>query len=309
MIVGITGDLSRRKLLPAIEKIVAAGAAPRELHVIGITRREVTADEILSDIKTSTDFLKRNLEMYQMDLASPDDYVKLKSHLDSTRKEMGASTQTLFYLSVPPQISQPIITSLGTSGISRTQDTKLLLEKPFGVDLESAEELVEHVKSHFDEDQVYRIDHYLAKEMTQNVVVFRQGNSLFKRAWNNEFVESIEIIASENIGIEGRAEFYEQTGALRDVVQSHLMQLAALVLADFPSVDWSTIPEQRLRALQQLMAPQDIDRDVVRGQYAGYKDEVQNPHSVVETFVSVTLNCLKYWVCSCPNYSKAISAL
>jgi glucose-6-phosphate 1-dehydrogenase len=289
VIVGITGDLSRRKLLPAIEKIVAASAAPRELHVIGITRREVTAEEVLSDIKTSTDFLKRNLEMYRMDLASPDDYVKLKSHLDSKRKEMGASTQTLFYLSVPPQISQPIITSLGTSGISRSKDTKLLLEKPFGVDLESAEELVAHVKSHFDEEQVYRIDHYLAKEMTQNVVVFRQGNSLFKRAWNNEFVESIEIIASESIGIEGRAEFYEQTGALRDVVQSHLMQLAALVLADFPSADWSTIPEQRLKALQLLMAPQDIDRDVVRGQYVGYKDEVKNPHSMVETFVSVTL--------------------
>lgn len=289
VIIGITGDLSTRKLLPAIEKIVDSGAAPRELKVIGITRREVLAEEVLSSVDGKIDFLRNNLEMYQMDLTSPEGYLKLKSDLEATRSSMGASTQTLFYLSIPPQISHSIITMLGEAGIADLPGTKLLLEKPFGVDLESATELVDHVRSHFTEDQVYRIDHYLAKEMTQNLVVFRESNSLIKRTWNKDFIESIEIVASESIGIEGRAEFYEQTGALRDLIQSHLLQLAALVLADFPTIEWPSIPEQRLLALRQLKAPQDVEADVVRSQYMGYREEVGNPVSFVETFVSVRL--------------------
>lgn len=289
VIIGITGDLSTRKLLPAIERIVTAGAAPDDLKVIGITRREVTAGDVLSAVETRTDFLRDNLEMYQMDLTAPESYMKLKKDLEATRASMGEATQTLFYLSIPPQISHSIITMLGEAGIADSPHTKLLLEKPFGVDLESAKELVEHVKQHFTEDQVYRIDHYLAKEMTQNLVVFRESNSLIKRTWNRGSIESIEIIASESIGIEGRAEFYEQTGALRDVVQSHLLQLAALVLADFPTTDWPTIPERRLVALKQLKAPQDVEADVVRAQYAGYREEAGSPVSLVETYVSVRL--------------------
>jgi glucose-6-phosphate 1-dehydrogenase len=155
----------------------------------------------------------------------------------------------------------------------------------------SAETLVRGIRAHFAEDQVYRIDHYLAKEMVQNMIVFRQSNALFRRTWNKDFIERIEIIASEAIGIEGRATFYEQTGALRDVVQSHLLQLAAVTLMDAPAAEnWPAIPQERLRALQQLrLAPGAVTDAVIRGQYHSYKTEVANPHSAVETFVSLTL--------------------
>ncbi|MDQ5932521.1 MAG: glucose-6-phosphate 1-dehydrogenase [Patescibacteria group bacterium] len=289
VIIGITGDLSIRKLLPAIEQIASLGAAPEQLHVIGLTRRNVSPNDVLQKVSTQTTFLQQALEMFQMDFSSSDDFLLLKQRLTQLKNELGSSTQVLFYLSIPPQISHSIITLLGDHGIAQLPNTKLLLEKPFGVDLESAEELVEHIKNHFTEDQVYRIDHYLAKEMTQNLVVFRQGNSLIKQTWNKDFIESIEVLASESLGIEGRAEFYEQTGALRDLIQSHLLELAALVLADIPSSDLSDIPAQRLAALQQLKTPQDIDAAVVRAQYEGYRDEVSNPVSLVETFVSVRL--------------------
>jgi glucose-6-phosphate 1-dehydrogenase len=289
VIVGITGDLSARKLLPAIEKIVAAQAAPEKFKVLGITRRDVSVSEVLGNVTGQTEYLQKNLEMYRMDLNSAADYAKLKKHLAAMASAFDQPAQTLFYLSIPPQISQPIIGFLGSSGIAKSLDTKLLLEKPFGTDLESAEELVRHVKTYFEEDQIYRIDHYLAKEMTQNLAVFRQSNSLFKYSWNKDFIESIEIVAAESIDIEGRVEFYEHTGALRDLVQSHLLQLTALVLADLSTQDWQAIPKERLAALRQILTPTDIDKNAVRGQYAGYRAEVGNPDSLVETFVSIRL--------------------
>jgi glucose-6-phosphate 1-dehydrogenase len=171
-----------------------------------------------------------------------------------------------------------------------TPNAKLLLEKPFGVDLASAQDLIDNIQTYFKEEQIYRIDHYMAKEMAQNLVVFRANNSLFRRTWSNEFIASIEIVASEQIGIEGRGAFYEQTGALRDLVQSHLLQLAALTLMELPASDeLHGIPAKRLKALQQLEPPGDTNVQVVRGQYKGYREEAANPHSMVETFASLTL--------------------
>ncbi|MEO5949160.1 MAG: glucose-6-phosphate dehydrogenase, partial [Candidatus Saccharimonas sp.] len=257
IIIGVTGDLSRRKLLPALEKIGASSIAPEKLRIVGITRQQQTVDDVLARVSSHVDYVRGNLEVYSMSLVDQAEYIELKAHLDSIEQEMGGSAQRLIYLSVPPQISQPIVELLGESGIAQIPHTKLLLEKPFGVDLSSAKELIEQAKRYFDEDQLYRIDHYLAKEMTQNLVVFRQQNSLFKRTWNRDFIDSIEIVASETIGIEGRAEFYEQTGALRDLIQSHLLQLAALTLADLPTSvqdgDWKCVPTARLHALQHII--------------------------------------------------------
>src|SRR6185369_13718474 len=133
-----------------------------------------------------------------------------------------------------------IYDSLGESGTLKRPDTKMLLEKPFGIDLKSAQDRIDQMRPYCSEDQLYRIDHYMAKGMAQNLIVFRNGNSLIKRTWNRDFIESIEIIAAEKIGIEGRVVFFEQTGILRDMVQSHLLQLAALTLMDLPSSidDW-----------------------------------------------------------------------
>lgn len=293
VIVGITGDLSRRKLMPAIAQMAKAGAMPDAFRVVGITRRDISAKEVLEGIAPEDRaFLSDHLEMYQMDLALSADYAKLQQYLQELAGHMGGEVQKLFYLSVPPQISKPIVELLGESGIAAEPGTKLLLEKPFGSDLYSAQELVEQTKQHFAEEQIYRIDHYLAKEMAQNLIVFRQGNSLFKRTWNKDFIERIEIVASEKIGIEGRAAFYEQTGAMRDLVQSHLLQLAALTLMTTPGVDkLHDVPKHRLSALQHLHTPdgKPISAYAIRGQYKGYRDEVGLPHSIVETYVDLHL--------------------
>lgn len=291
VIVGISGDLSKRKLLPALSKIAEAGALPEKYQIIGITRKINTSiSELL--IKThNPDLIKDNLSLFEMDLTNLFDYRKLEEHLRVVEQGFGEPAQRLFYLSVPPQISGSIIESLGLSGLAKIPDTKLLLEKPFGVDLASAKELTENINLYFNPEQVYRIDHYLAKETVQNLLVFRRDNSLFRRTWNKDFIEKIEIIAQEKIGIEGRAVFYEQTGALRDLVQSHLLQLAALVLMDLPEVEnWSLVPRARYEALKKLNLPlAPVTDNVIRAQYLGYQTEVNNHGSQVETFVSVRL--------------------
>lgn len=292
VIIGISGDLSRRKLLPALNQIALAGALPEQYKILGVTRQNNLASVDLFKTTTNSNLISDNLELLAMDLTEVNDYLKLAERLLAIEKEFGGPAQRLFYLSVPPQISRPIIECLGLSGLSKVENTKLLLEKPFGVDLASAQELVEHINLYFKPHQIYRIDHYLAKETAQNIIVFRQDNSLFKRTWNKDFIEKIEIIATEAIGIEGRAIFYEQTGALRDLVQSHLLQLAALTLMDVPiGRQFSDIPERRLAALQQLHLPTDISiaSSVKRGQYDSYQQEAKNIGSTVETFTSITL--------------------
>lgn len=290
VIVGITGDLSKRKLLPAIEKLVAAGAAPDKLKVVGITRRDVSAKQVLQALPDELPhgFLTQNMSMFQMDLSVSADYKKLDAYLHELEIGLGEGAQRLFYLSVPPQISQPIVKLLGKNGFAEKPGTKLLLEKPFGTDLATARELIEQTKQHFAEEQVYRIDHYLAKDMAQNMIVFREGNALLAHTWNNEFIERIDIVASEKIGIEGRAAFYEQTGALRDLVQSHLLQLAALTLMH-PSVtrNLRNICQCRIDALRQLHVDESVP--FTRAQYSGYADEVKNPGSLTETFTDITL--------------------
>lgn len=282
IIVGITGDLSQRMLLPAIEKIAKANMLPEQFQIIGISRKDVSAADVVDE---TLGYVRDHTEMLQMDLDSPHDYQVLKEKLESI-DGTHSDKQRLFYLSVPPTVSTPIISHLGESGLADSEYSKLLLEKPFGTDHASAKDLVTHIEQYFDESQIYRIDHFVAKEMAQNIIVFRSGNSLFRRTWNNGFIASIDIIASETLDIEGRVAMYEQTGALRDLVQSHLMQLAALTLMELPQIGhWQDIPQQRYRALSALTPA----KDAKRAQYEGYRSEVNNDQSMTETFASVTL--------------------
>lgn len=286
VIVGISGDLSKRKLLPAIARIAQAGMLPDAFRIIGITRKNVQVDDVLSEVSQG---IRERLEIFQMDLAASSDYLLLGKRLAEIEATFGAPAQRLFYLSIPPQATRPVLEQLGEAKLN-TPQTKLLLEKPFGTDFESAEELVESIRHYFTEDQTYRIDHYLAKEMAQNLVVFRSSNALFKQTWSSDFIESITVVASEKIGIEGRGAFYEQTGALRDLVQSHLLQLAALTLMELPEKDkWQSIPQKRLEALKNLHVSDDIQTAVTRGQYQTYRQEASSPHSTVETFVRLRL--------------------
>lgn len=289
VIFGITGDLSRRYLLPALGEICEATQLGKDFRVLGISRRRVSLDEVFSHRQAN---LKPFSSILTMDLARAADYQKLKSQLTKLSQDFASKPQIIFYLSVPAAAVETIIGRLGTSGLNRPH-MKLLLEKPFGYDYASAKKLVEQTAKCFSEDQVYRIDHYLAKEMAQNITVFLGSNALFRDVWNNKFIADIEIIVSEKIGIEGRVGFYESTGALRDVVQSHLLQLAALVLMEPCSdiFDFEEIPRRRLAALKALKAPpkDKLASEVLRAQYAGYAAEVKNPGSRVETFVALSL--------------------
>jgi glucose-6-phosphate 1-dehydrogenase len=287
VIFGITGDLSHRYLLPALAEIANNNKLPHEFKIIGVSRREIDLNEVLGG---KLECLRPFALSLQMDVDSPDSYLALKNKIAEARSGYNTQPEIIFYLSVPPAGVLPIIEHLGNSGLN-TSDSKLLLEKPFGTNLESAQKLVGDTQKHFPESQVYRIDHYLAKEMAQNIVVFLGSNALFRKVWNNQFIEKIEIEAAEKISIEGRVNFYEGTGALRDIVQSHLMQLAALTLMDPCDhlFNFNDLPLRRLDALNSLKL---IDNQVVRGQYEGYKQEVSNPDSQTETFVSVGLESM-----------------
>lgn len=275
VIFGITGDLSKRKLLPALRRIVTSQSVG-ELEIIGISRSQLNIQRLVGPKLES---LSRGITM---DIASLDDYRKLKKEILPKTGE-----QTLIYLSVPPSASTRIADSLGEVGINNPR-VKLLFEKPFGLDLASSQDMVERTSRYFSESQIYRIDHYLAKEMVQNIVAFRSGNAMFRHLWGNRAVERVEIRAYETLGIAARAQFYEQTGALRDVVQGHLMQLLALVLMDIPStLNWDQLPDLRLQALRRI-SPASPEQ-AIRAQYDTYKDEVGSSNSQIETFVKVDL--------------------
>lgn len=278
VIFGVTGDLSHRYLLPALAEIKKAGELPDDFKVLGISRQQVSAEDVLTEECAG---LATLLDVHTMDVGEPGDYQKLKALLDARGER-----QIIFYFAVPPTAVVNIIKNLGEAGLNG-QHTKLLLEKPFGVDYVSAKKLIEEIDAHYKEEQVFRIDHYLAKEMAQNITVFLGSNSIFQDLWNSQFIESIEITASEEIGIEGRVDFWEDTGTLRDFVQSHLLQLAALILMNPCSdiFDFDEIPKRRLAALRQLKPAKP--EEAVRGQYKGYRKEVDNPQSNVETFASL----------------------
>jgi glucose-6-phosphate 1-dehydrogenase len=279
VIFGISGDLSRRYILPSLASLEAEGRLPQKFKIIGLSRRDIKNSDVLED---RTELLDKYLKTVKLDMAKAADYARLNEHLP-------AAGQTIFYLSVPPAAVLPILKHLSEAGLNK-KGTKLLLEKPFGYDLESARELVAETRRCFKEEQIYRIDHYMAKEMAQNIAVFLGSNALFRNVWSNQFVDSIEIVAAEKIGIEGRADFYESTGALRDLVQSHLMNLAALTLMRPCSTafEFAEMPERRLEALKSL-APAN-PAEAFRAQYEGYRDEAGNPGSCTETFCSVTLH-------------------
>jgi len=279
VIFGITGDLSRRKLLPALTHVIDAEKCG-DLTIIGVSRRHVEQFELLGEHHQQ---LSGTTSLFQMDLNNPDDYIRLKEYINATD-----DCQVLFYLSVPPDSVGEIIECLGRAGLNAPTN-KLLLVKPFGKDVASAKEMIDHAAAYFNESQIYRIDHYLAKEMAQNIVTFRARNAIFSSLWNNQYIERIEIIALESINIEGRATFYEQTGALRDIVQGHLLQLLALTLAPLSDdgVNWDGLPVRRQAALDAI-EPSDPSKSR-RAQYDSYRTEVGNPASMVETFVSLEL--------------------
>lgn len=279
LIFGMTGDLSVRKLLPSLKQIITTGNFD-DLQIIGVSRRQVDVDNLLSEAIGDT-ILNDRVSVFTMNISVKDEYMRLKSHLNIQPDE-----QLIIYLAIPPQAAGQVVDMLGAAGINES-NVKIMLEKPFGLDLESARDMIARTEKYFKEQQIYRIDHYLAKQMAQNIVTFRSENALFSYLWSNEYIEKIEVVAYEKIGIEARAQFYEQTGAIRDFLQGHLLQLLALTIMDTDNFDIESIEARRLDALKDITPAEHTK--AIRAQYQGYRDEVENSKSCVETFVSVEL--------------------
>lgn len=305
VIFGITGDLAQRKLLPALYQLLKAGDLPEQLHIVGVSRRDVTKDDVYAKLRSFVgefsyaDAVEKKLRdstvMVQMDLKNPDAYRELLEHLQGVEKAY-EKVGRLYYLSIPPQAFTPIVKLMGQTGhnkpIKGGEDPHLLIEKPFGYDLASAKQLVRDLSVYFDEDQIYRIDHYVAKETVQNILTFRFQNPLFESVWSREHIDHISITAREQIDIEGRAAFYEQTGALRDFVQNHLLQLLSITTLRRPAqLESDDIHASKLELLGAVEAitPGKVAARAVRGQYAGYRAEVKNPDSNTETYVRLEL--------------------
>lgn len=310
VIFGITGDLSTRKLLPSLYELEKSGLLHQKTRIIGISRREVDKNMLLEQTKASVraadkqvdqksiDKLARRLTIYQMSAADPKDYPGLAKHLNLLEDKAGVCLHMLYYLAIPPQIAGPVISNLGQNGMNigckRHQAlAHLLLEKPFGFDTSTAQQLIADSKKYFEEQQIFYIDHYLAKETVQNLVTFRFRNPIFEDIWSNKNIATIEIVADEQLDIEGRANFYEQVGAMRDLVQSHLLHILSVILMARPAdiSDSVEVHNKRLAAMQNIESvPADkILTRVIRAQYDGYRHEAENPRSNVETFVAIKL--------------------
>ncbi len=302
IIFGMTGDLSRRKLLPALYNLVCLGLLDESTQIVGVSRGNTSIDDVFKNVNFPTadldekalQTLRNMTELLQLDVDEPAEYKKLASKIEALEAQHGGPMNHLFYLSVPPKVAEPIITSLGENDLNKHPHSghtvRLLIEKPFGYDYASAEHLSASTAQHFNEDQLYRIDHYLAKETVQNILAFRFNNPIFEPLWNRWHIESIELTATETIDIEGRAQFYEQTGALRDLIQSHLLQVLALITMERPKeLNSDGIHESKFQAMSEIISiePEQIADNTIRGQYAGYKEEVDNPDSVTETFASI----------------------
>lgn len=305
VIFGVTGDLSKRYLLPALYHLFKDGQLNPDTIILGLTRQSLDADELFKHVElcinevdnvcdpVALQAMRTKTQLYQFDPADSAAYPPLLEHLNHIEKEVGMCMNRLYYLSIPPKLFSDVVANIGAAGLNTScqhgkAKTRLLVEKPFGHDLASAETLVSETNEVFEEAQVFRIDHYLAKETVQNILSFRRHNPVFASIWNSAHIARIDITASEKISIEGRKNFYEGIGALRDLIQSHLLQLAAITTMDLPlEFDGDHIHLAR-QALLESIAPADPSK-AVRGQYDSYRDEVENPTSTTETFASLEL--------------------
>jgi glucose-6-phosphate 1-dehydrogenase len=295
VIFGASGDLSGRKLMPALYNLMLDGGLGDPTIILGVGRQPVTPQAFADQMKPKVaEFSRQKLDEDNwkkfaalMDYAGgnfDDDavYLELKKHLEAN-KAKGTKGNRVFYLSVPPSVFPVILEKLEKHKLieKQVQDgsapaCRIIVEKPFGRDLKSARALNDMISHYADESQIYRIDHYLGKETVQNILVLRFGNSIFEPLWNRNHIDYVEITAAETIGIEGRGTFYEQTGVVRDIIQNHLLQVMSLVTMEVPaSFGADDIRDEKSQVLRsvQNMTLNDVANHCVRGQYRGYRDE------------------------------------
>ncbi|SDT10549.1 glucose-6-phosphate 1-dehydrogenase [Nocardioides scoriae] len=292
---GATGDLAARKLFPGFYHLAAAGRMPSDYRVIGSGRHSPGDDEefrqqVREGLEDTVDDLDEQvaadlLERISFQTSDSDDGSELADRVREAEEQLGDDVRRLVYLSVPPAAMQDMVAMLGREQL--TERARLVLEKPFGLDLESARSLDAALKDVVDEDQVFRIDHFLGKEAVQNILALRFANGLFEPAWDSRSIASVQIDVPEDLGMEGRGSFYESTGCLRDMISTHLCQLLGFVALEDPGSFEEGAVRDAKHAVFEAMRPLDPER-VVFGQYDGYRDEDDvDADSEVETFVAI----------------------
>ena len=319
VIFGATGDLTHRKLIPALYNLAADGELPPAVAVIGFARREKTDDDFRKELEEATRKFSRQpvrdeiwktfaqaVFYHQSDFADEAGYKKLAERLDKIDKERGTRGNRLFYFAVAPDQFEPILKHLKAVGLNQAREgswARVIVEKPFGTNLASARELNRVVRNSFSEEQTYRIDHFLGKETAQNILVLRFANAIFEPLWNTRYLDHIQITAAETLGVEGRAGYYEGAGALRDMVQNHLLQLLCLVAMEPPTdLGADSIRDEKVKVVRSLrrITGEDVATNCVRGQYAAgaiegkpvvdYRQEKNvDPKSMTETYVALRL--------------------
>lgn len=311
VIFGASGDLTKRKLFPALYSLAFRRLLPEKFAIVGVARTEETDDDFRDRMKEAVqqfardefrddvwEALTEGMRYIAADFSDPDALDRLAGTFTDVDQELGTGSNRVYYLAIPPAAFESVVRELGEHSRA-TGWRRLIVEKPFGHDLASARHLNAVIEEHFDESEVFRIDHYLGKETVQNMLALRFANGIFEPIWNRQFVDHVQITVAESIGIEGRAGYYEQAGAIRDIFQNHLLQLLAITAME-PPIDFTadSVRNEKVKVLRAMHTPGP--KSVVRGQYGrgfvegeevpGYREEEDVGHSsMTETYVAAKL--------------------
>ncbi len=320
VIFGASGDLTKRKLVPALYRLVQERLVPAEFGIVGVARSPMSNEEFRAKMKASVaqfseakhvdddvwNSFAQGLYYTTVDIGAAPDYQKLGELLDQIDRERGTQGNRVFYLSTSPTLYAEAVKQLGEAGLAKPKDkgwVRVIIEKPFGTDLKTAQELNGHIHQYLDESQIYRIDHYLGKETVQNLLVFRFANGIYEPLWNRQYIDHVQITNAETVGVEGRGGYYEKAGVVRDMLQNHVFQVLSLVAMEPPaSLNSESVRDEKIKAMTAVrpFTPERIRSECVRGQYGagsisgkpvpGYREEEGvAPDSATQTFAMLTM--------------------
>jgi glucose-6-phosphate 1-dehydrogenase len=329
VVFGASGDLTSRKLMPALERLACRRLLPPAFTVVGVARSELSDEdfqarmhEAVKDAGLPWESFTAGFRYVAGDYGEPKTFARLREVLEALDRERGTGGNRLFYLATVPGVFAPVARALAQEGLNRPPNedafVRIVIEKPYGHDLASAQRLDADLHGAFTEDQIYRIDHYLGKETVQNVLALRFANAIFEPIWNRRYVDHVQITVAESGGVGHRGGFYESAGALRDIVQNHVMQVLSLTAMEPPAtVDARGIRDEKVKALRavDVLTPGEVERDVVRGQYdrgwvegeevPGYREEDDiAPESQTETYVAMRLHIDNWRWAGVPFYLR-----